>query len=113
MFGKIARVALIVTPALALMACGSSHEEEMAKQLSEAKATAIEEAAARKAAEREAAALRARAHDAALADFYANEGGDEAEPAPDADQPADAGEPPADDAPPSNPGAPQPVAAGA
>lgn len=79
-FGKVARIALLLSSALALAACDSSREEELAKQLAEAKATAAEEAAARKAAERDAAALRAKARDAALADFYAGESGPDEEP---------------------------------
>ncbi|WP_156135475.1 hypothetical protein [Novosphingobium malaysiense] len=73
----------LVVPSLALTACNSSREEELAQQLAEAKAKAAEEAAARKAAERDAATLRARARDAALADFYANgDGKDDAAVSP-------------------------------
>lgn len=117
MSARIARVLLVTVPALALAValsgCGSSHEEELTKQLAEAKAAADQEAAARKAAERDAAALRAQARDAALAQFYAGESGEEEAAGPDDDAPADSGPPPDDDAPPANPDAPQPRIAGA
>lgn len=106
MFPNFARCCLTLLPALALAACGASREEELARQLAEAKATAMEEAAARKQAEREASKMRAEAQNAALSDFYGDDapaanGGDG--PAP---EPADPGGQGADDAPPPDPAAP-------
>ncbi|MEJ2409677.1 MAG: hypothetical protein P8Y58_03635 [Novosphingobium sp.] len=98
MSGKIARLVLILSSALALAACGSPKEAELAKQLAEAKAQAAEEASARKAAERDAAALRAKARDAALADFYAGNESDDSI-APDDAPPADSGAMPMNGAP--------------
>lgn len=113
MLGKFTRILLISLPALALAACGPSGDAETAKQLADAKATSD-----RSAAERDAAALRAQAREAALAEFYAGDGGgDEQDAAPDdgADSRSSSGnyDPPADDAPPANPEAPQPRIAGA
>lgn len=103
MFRRAARIALILVPAFALAACGSAREEELERQLAEAKATALEEAAARKQAERNASAARAQAADQSLSDFYGSDGeGEMVTP----DVPADAPAPPADDAPPPDPGLP-------
>lgn len=108
MFRNFARCALTLLPALALAACGSSREEELAKQLAEAKATALEEAAARKQAEHEASKLRTQAQNAALSEFYGNDApaanGDG--PPPDLTEPADPGGQTADDTPPPDPAAP-------
>lgn len=75
MFRIVARIVLATTPALALVACGPSREEELEKQLAEAKASAEQEASARKQAEREASAARLKANDAELARFYQGDGG--------------------------------------
>lgn len=102
MFRRASRIALILAPAFAVAACGSAREEELERQLAEAKATALEEAAARKQAERNASAARAQSNDQSLSDFYGSDGDDMAAP----DVPADAPPPPADDAPPPDPGMP-------
>lgn len=112
MLAKITRILMIPLSPLALAACGFSGDEDMAKQVADARA-----AADQVAAERDAAALRAQAREAALAEFYAGEGGDGQDvPADDAvDSAPVAGnyEPPADDAPPANAESPQPRIAGA
>lgn len=102
MFRNIARIApliLALIPALTLAACGPSREEELERQLAEAKASAQQEADARQQAERETAAARRQANAAELAKFYS---GDTAEPQADAPQdtpdqsaPPAAGPPPA------------------
>jgi len=97
-FRSIARIAPILIPALMLAACGPSREEELERQLAEAKASAEKEANARQQAEREAAAARRHANAAELAKFYS---GDTAEPqaeAPQAETPQDT---PAQSAPPA------------
>lgn len=94
MFRSIARIAPILIPALMLAACGPSREEELERQLAEAKASAEQEANARQQAERDAAAARRHANAAELAKFYS---GDTAE-APQAETPQDT---PAQSAPPA------------
>lgn len=81
MFGNVARMALPTIPAalLTLAGCGPSREDELERQLAEAKAEAQQEAAARAQAQQESAAARRQAHDAELAKFY--QGGNEAEQA--------------------------------
>ncbi len=98
MFRSIARIAPILIPALMLAACGPSREEELERQLAEAKASAEQEANARQQAEREAAAARRQANAAELAKFYS---GDAAEPKADApqDSPAERAQPAAGPAP--------------
>ncbi len=92
MFRIVARIVLATTPALALVACGPGREEELEKQLAEAKASAEQEASARKQAEREASAARLKANDAELARFYQGDGGAAGEP--EAETPADTAPPP-------------------
>lgn len=75
---QIAYSALLFLATMALVSCSSAREEELARELAEAKQTAAEEAAARKAAEREAEAIRAHARDAALAEFYSDSGAGQA-----------------------------------
>ncbi|MBH0112757.1 hypothetical protein I5E68_07305 [Novosphingobium sp. YJ-S2-02] len=75
---QIAYSAILFLATMALVSCSSSREEELARELAEARQTAAEEAAARKAAEREAAAIRAHARDAALAEFYSDSGAGQA-----------------------------------
>ncbi|WP_404481709.1 hypothetical protein [Novosphingobium sp. BL-52-GroH] len=92
MFRIVTRIALMSLPALALAACGSSHEDDLEKQLADAKATASEEATALKA-ERDAASARAAESRESLEQFYAGDSAADDAEAPDEDEgpsPADA-----------------------
>lgn len=81
MFGNVARMALATIPAalLTLAGCGPSREDELERQLAEAKAEAQKEASARAQAQQESAAARRQARDAELAKFY--QGGDDTQQA--------------------------------
>lgn len=72
---KSVRLIVAMTPVIALSACGSSREQILEQQLAQAKAQALEEAAAHKAALREAQAAKARIRDAGLSAFYGNDDG--------------------------------------
>jgi hypothetical protein len=108
---RVFRIALTAAlPAtLALAACGPSRDEELEKQLAEAKATAAQDAAALKA-QREAAAHGGE-DEQSLADFYAGGSGEDADAAKDeprddtADDAADEG---TDDSPAAPPAPPPP-----
>lgn len=86
-----ARCAWAIAPAMLLAACGPNREEELERQLAEAKASAEQEASARQQAEREAAAARLKANDAELAKFYQGETEPEAEE-PEASSPDSTGD---------------------
>lgn len=70
MFRNVLPIALVLSPALVLAACGPSREEELEKQLAAAKSSAEQEASARQQAESAAASARLKANDAELAKFY-------------------------------------------
>jgi hypothetical protein len=88
-FSIAARIGLATLSACALVACGPSHEEELEKQLAEAKATAAADAAALKA---ERGTGQAGGDQQSLEQFYAGDGGADA---PEDAAPEDGG--PADD----------------
>lgn len=70
---KSVRLILSVAPLIALAACGSAREQELEKQLAEARAQALEASAAHKAAQRDIEAAKAQVRDAGLADFYGSD----------------------------------------
>lgn len=70
---KTVRLILAVVPLIAVSACGSAREQELEKQLAEARAEALEAAAAHKAAKRDAEAAKAQVRDAGLAEFYGSD----------------------------------------
>lgn len=95
------RSALLLLPAFALAACGSSREQELSRELAETKAALDAEIAARKQAELQASsASRNNGHSADLDSFYANEAADENAAEPEGDRPPPIEEPaPAAEAP--------------